>query len=87
MIARAGNSPTTSAIIDEGVNSLLEHPFLITYDNLRGTQIEEPPQPIIAIDHPPIKVVEVRGSKPSPIQLNHRTKVRGEYREHGYPLG
>jgi hypothetical protein len=83
MIARAGNSPTTSAIVDEGINSLLEHPFLITHDNLGSAQIEESPQPIVAIDHPPIKVVEVRGSKPSPIQLNHRTKVRREYREYG----
>jgi hypothetical protein len=83
MIARAGDSPTTPAIVDEGVNGLLEHPFLITYDNLRGTEIEKPPQPIVAIDHAPIKIVEIRGGKSSPIQLNHRTKVRGEYREHG----
>ena len=46
-----------SPIIKEDIHCLLKHPLFISHDDIGGAQIQESFQPVIPVDHPPIKVI------------------------------
>ncbi len=58
-VAGAGDGAAMAAVVEEGINGLLEHPFFVADDDLRGFELEEVLQPVVAVDDAPIEVVEV----------------------------
>ncbi len=57
------------------VDRLLEHPLLVVDDDLGGSEVEQALEPVVAVDHPPVEVVEVGGGEPPTIELHHRPQV------------
>src|SRR5436305_827596 len=60
-VARPGHRTPAAAVVEQRVDRLLEHPLLVVDDDLRGPEVEQPLQPVVAVDDPPIEVVEVAG--------------------------
>ena len=78
-----------TAVIEEGVDSLLQHTLLITEDDIRRFDLDEPFESVITDDDTTIEVVEVGGGKTSTVQGYQRTELRRGDRQslQDHPLG
>ena len=88
VIASAGDGATTSAVVDEGVDRLLEHALLVAHDDFRGAELDETLQPVVAVDHATIEVVQVGGGETATVELHHWAQVWWDHRKdrHDHPL-
>ena len=82
VVARAGDRAATAAVVDQRVAGLLEHPLLVADDDLRGAQLEQPLQAVVAVDDAPVEVVQVGGREPAAVELDHRAQVGRDDRQH-----
>ena len=78
-----------AAVVKERVDRLLKHPFLVPENHLRRPHLDQLLEPVVAVDHAPVEVIQVRGRKPPPVEGNKRPQVRGDDRDHihDHPLG
>ena len=58
-VSRPGNRTAAAAVVNQRINCLLQHPFFISYDNVRRSQFKEPLQTVVSIDNSSVQVVEV----------------------------
>ena len=82
-VARARHGAGATAVVDEGVHRLLQHPLLVADDDIGGAELQEPLQPVVPVDDPAIQIVEVAGGEPAAVQLDHGPKIRGDHRHSG----
>ena len=89
VVAGAGDRAAAAAVVDQGVARLLEHPLLVADDDLGRAELEEPLQPVVAVDDAAVEVVEVRRREAAAVQLDHRPQVRRDHRQdrEDHPLG
>jgi hypothetical protein len=73
---RLGAAP----VIEQGVDSLLQHPLLVAQDDLGRPHVDQLLEPVVAIDHPPVEVVQVRGGEPATVERNEGPQVRRNHR-------
>ena len=85
----AGNGLAALAVVDQGVNKLLEHTFFVADDDTGSVQLQHLFQTVITVNNTAIQLVEVRGGKTAAIQLYHRTNVGRNNRQclENHPLG
>ncbi len=86
-VAGAGNGPAATTVVEESVYRLLEHPLLVVHDHVGRTQVEQPPQAVVAVYDAPIQVVQVARGETSAVELDHRPEVRRQHRDgvHDHP--
>ena len=70
-----GHGPAPTAVVEQGVDRLLEHPLLVVDDDLRSAQIEQPLEAVVPVDHPAVEVVQVRGGEAATVELDHGAQV------------
>ena len=80
-VAGAGDGPAAAAVVDEGVDRLLEHALLVAHDDLRGAELEQSLEPVVAVDDAPVEVVEVAGGEAATVELHHRAQLGRDHRE------
>ena len=81
-VARARDGPAAAAVVEQRVDGLLQHPLLVVHDDLGRAEVEEPLQPVVAVDDPAVEVVEVGRREPAAVELHHRAQV-GRDDRHG----
>ena len=88
-VARTGHRPAAAAVVDEGVHGLLEHPLFVADDDVGRAQLQQPLQAVVAVDHAPVQVVEVRGGEAAAVQLHHGPQFRRDDGDdvQDHPLG
>ena len=88
VIAGAGDGASTSAVVDEGVDRLLEHALLVAHDDLRGAELNEALEAVVAVDDAAIEVVQVGGGETATVELHHWAQVWWDHRKdrHDHPL-
>ena len=64
---------TVPTIIHQGIDRLLQHPLFITNDDFGSLQLKQITQPVIPIDHPAIKIIQIGSRKPTTFQRHQRT--------------
>src|SRR5690348_648363 len=79
-VAGARDRAPATAVVEQGVDGLLQHPLLVVDDDLGGAEVEQPFQPVVAVDHPAVEVVEVGGRETTAVQLHHRPQLRRNHR-------
>ncbi len=79
-VARTGHRPATAAVVEQGVDGLLEHPLLVVDDDLGRAEVKQSLETVVAVDHAPVEVVEVRGREAAAVELNHRAQLRRDHR-------
>src|SRR5712691_6524940 len=79
-IAGAGDGATMAAIVEESIDSFLEHPFFVADNDFRSLELQQILQPVVAVDDTPIQIVKVGGRKASTFEWDERAQVR---RNHG----
>ena len=88
-IAGAGDGTTMTAVIEKGVNRLLEHALLVVDDDVGRLELHQVPQTVVAVDDAAVEIVEVGGGETAPFERNKRTQVgrdNGQHLKH-HPLG
>ena len=83
MVARAGDRATAATVVDQRVARLLEHPLLVADDDLRRTELEQSLEPVVAVDHAAVEVVEVGRREAAAVELDHRSQVGRDDRQDG----
>ena len=79
-VAGARHRATTTAVVEESVDRLLQHALLVVDDDLGRTEVEKALQPVVAVDHAAVEIVQVARREAATIELHHRAQVR---RDHG----
>ena len=80
-VARAGDRPAATAVVEQRVDGLLQHPLLVVDDDLGRAEVDQPLEPVVAVDHAAVQVVEVGGREAATVQLHHRAQVRRDDRD------
>ena len=65
-----------AAVVEKGVHRLLQHPLLVAHDDLGRVEIEQALEPVVAVDDPPIEVVEVGGGEPAALEGHEGAELR-----------
>ena len=89
MVAGARDGAPAAPVVDERVAGLLQHALLVADDDLGGAELEEPLEPVVAVDDAPVEVVEVGRGEAAAVELDHGPQVRRDDRQHreDHPLG
>src|SRR6185312_16342053 len=79
-VTRARDRTTTTTVVEQCVDGLLQHPLLVVDDDLGGAEVEQSTQTVVAVDHTTVEVVEVGGREAATVELHHRAKLRRDDR-------
>ncbi len=84
-----GNNASAAAVVEQRVDGLLKHAFLVPYDNVRSAQLNQALQTIVAVDHTTIEVVQVGRREATAIERYQGTQLRRNHRNNlqYHPLG
>ena len=88
-VVGARDRSAASAVVDQGVNGLLEHTLLVADDDLGGVELEELLETVVSVDDAAVEVVEVGGREAAAVELYHRTDIGGNDGNHveDHPFG
>ena len=81
-VARTGYRTATTTIVNQSVNSFLEHTFFVTNDDVRSVELEQTFQTIVTVNYTTIQIVEVGGCKTTAVKLYHGAQFRRNYRNY-----
>ena len=62
-LVRTTDDPAPPSVVEQGVHRLLEHPFFVADDDLRGFELLEPDEAVVPVNHAAVEVVEVARGK------------------------
>ena len=71
-----------AAVVEQRVDGFLQHPLLVADDDVRRLQFEQPLQPVVAVDHAAIQVVQVGRREAAAVQRDQRAQFRRQHRQH-----
>ncbi|MCY1220819.1 hypothetical protein D9M72_328490 [compost metagenome] len=88
-LVRAGDGTATAAVVQQGVDSFLQHALFVAHDDVRSGQVEQALQTVVTVDDATIQIVQVGSREATAIQRNQRTQVRRQHRQDSqhHPLG
>ena len=79
-VAGARDRATAAAVVEERVDGLLQHALLVVDDDLGSTEVEQALQPVVAVDHAAVEVVQVGGREAATVELHHRAQLGRDHR-------
>ena len=85
----AGDRPPAPPVVEQRIDRFLQHALFVAHDDVRGVQLQQAFQAVVAVDGPAVQVVEVRGGEAPAVQVHQRAQVRRQHRQDGqhHPLG
>ncbi len=88
-LVRTGDGLAAPAVVEQRVDRLLQHPLLVADDDVRGVELLEPLEAVVAVDDAPVEVVQVAGGEPAAVKRHERAQIRRDDRDHleHHPLG
>src|SRR5690348_6795014 len=87
-VVGAAQHAAAAAVVEQRVHRLLQHALFVAHDDFGGVQVHQLLQPVIAVDHAAIQVVEVGGGEAPAIQGYQGAEFRRNDRNHvqNHPL-
>ena len=78
-----------AAVVEQRVDGFLQHPLFVADDDVRRLELEQALQPVVAVDHAAIQVVQVGRREAAAVQRHQRAQFRRQHRQHfqDHPLG
>src|SRR4029077_10747679 len=76
----AGDDAAAAAVIEERVHRLLQHALLVAHDDVGRAQLDEPLQPVVAVDDAAIEVIQVGGGEAATVERYQRTQLGRDHR-------
>src|SRR5438876_56006 len=59
-LVRAGHRLAAAAVVEQAIDGFLQHPLFVADNNVGRLQLEQPLQPVVAVDHAAIQVIQIR---------------------------
>ncbi len=81
-VRRAQHRTTASAVVEQCIDRLLEHPLLVADDDLGGVEVLQLLEPVVPVDDPAVQVVQVARGEVARLQQHQRTQIRRDDRDH-----
>ncbi len=81
-LAAAADGLGAAAVVEQGVHRLLQHALFVAQDDFGRLVLDQLLQPVIAVDHPAVQVVQVAGREAAAIERHQRPEVRRNHRNH-----
>ena len=88
-IAGARDRTAMTAVIEQGVDGLLQHALFVANDDVRRLELEEVLETVIAVDDAAIEIVQIGRCEAAALERDQRTQIGrddGQHFEH-HPLG
>ena len=79
----AGDDAAAPAIVEQCVDRLLQHPLLVTDDDVGRAQFDQPLQAVVAVDDPTIEIVEVGSGEAAAVERHQWTQIGWNHRDYG----
>src|SRR5437667_712061 len=88
-IARACHRAAMSAVVEQSIHGFLQHALFVANNHVRRLKQKQVLKPVVAVDHPPIKIVQIRGGKTPALQRHQGAQIRRNHRQYieNHPLG
>ena len=85
----ARDDAAAAAVVEQRVDSLLQHALFVADDDVRRAQFDQPLQAVVAVDDAAIEIVQIRRREAAAVERNERTQIRRDHRNHGqdHPFG
>src|SRR5690606_2446473 len=80
-VSGTGDGATAAAVVEQGVDGLLQHPLLVVDDDLGSPEVDQSTQTVVAVDHTAVQVVQVAGGEAAAVELDHRAQLRRDDRD------
>ncbi len=77
-----GRRAAARRVVSQCIHRFLQHPPLIARNHLRRPQLQQPLQTVVAVDHPPVQIIEITRCVPPAIKLYHRPQIGRNDRQH-----
>src|SRR5579864_8717784 len=81
-VVGAAQHAAAAAVIEQRVDGFLQHALLIADDHVRRVQLDQLLQPVIAVDHAAVEIVQIGGGKTAAIQRHQRAQLGRDHRNH-----
>ena len=75
-VVRALEDAAAAAVVEQGVDRLLEHALLVAHDDFGRAQLEELLQAVVAVDDAAVEVVQVRRREAAAVEGDERAELR-----------
>ena len=87
--AGPGDRTAAAAVVEQGIDRFLQHPLFIANDDFGRPELDQPLQAVVAVDDPPIQIVEIRGREAAAVERHQRPELRRDHRDdlHDHPFG
>ena len=76
----AGDDAAAAAVVEQRVDRLLQHALLVAHDDVGRAQLDEPLQPVVAVDDAAVEVVEIGGGEAAAVERHQRAQLRRDHR-------
>ena len=80
-VVRPAQHAAAAAVVEERVDRLLQHALLVAHDDVGRAQLDQLLQPVVAVDHAAVQVVEVRGREAAAVERHERPQLRRDDRD------
>ena len=77
----AGDDPAAPAVVEQRVDRFLQHALLVAHDDVGRAQLDQPLQPVVAVDDAAVEVVEIRGREAAAVERHERPQFRRNDRD------
>ena len=87
-VVGAAQHAAAAAVVEERVDSFLQHALFVAHDHFRRVQVHQLLQPVVAVDDAAIEIVQIGGGKAAAIQRHQRAQLGRNHRQHvqNHPL-
>src|SRR5690606_24208254 len=84
----AGDDAAAAAVVEQRINSFLQHALFVADDDARRAQLDQPLQTVVTVDDAAVQVVQVRRRETAAVERNERAQIRRDDRNdaHDHPL-
>ena len=79
-LARAGDHPTAAPVVEQRVHRFLEHPLFVAHDDVGRAQLQQAPQPVVAVDDAAVEIVEVGRREAAAVERHQRAQFGRDHR-------
>src|SRR5205823_2622888 len=88
-VVGAAQDAAAAAIVKQRVDGFLEHALFVAHNDVRGVQLHELLQAVVAVDDAAIQIVEVGSGEASAVQRHQGAQFRRQHRDDvkNHPLG
>ena len=80
-VVGAAQDAAAAAVIEQGIDGFLQHALFVAHDYVGRVQFDELFQPVVAVDHAAIEVVEIGRGEAAAIERHQRTQLRWNHRD------